>query len=323
MKLGQYKNAIDSFKEAEKVTVVRLGTKDHAIVMNILFNMGQAYSSIALFSFSRESTAAKNKAILCYSESKQISQACFGKQHTSSAEVLGSLGALYAKSGNAWLEILNEEKSDDENDDELAYKSFKQSLSIRKREKGSSNELEIASILQHLGGLCLRRIGYYYRCDDTEALKFANDAMKFLSESLKIQKILLGPDTINTADTHYMIGRAHLNRALALKDNANKVEYEITKAHSSLSTSLNQLLSSQAIKSVGPRLSGELKDSILMKALCHFYLGRVEQTKSEMGIFECSDYDRAKSHYIDALRLFQAEGKHRLSRIEDDVVDLE
>jgi len=30
-------------------------------------------------------------------------------------------------------------------------KSFKQSLYIRKRKKGSSNELEIASVLQHLG----------------------------------------------------------------------------------------------------------------------------------------------------------------------------
>ena len=60
-----------------------------------------------------------------------------------------------------------------------------------------------------------------------------------------------------------------------------------------------------------------------MEALCHFYLGRVEETKSELALL---GHDQAKSHYIDALRLFQTEGKHRLSQMSNSsagLVDLD
>lgn len=146
--------------------------------------------------------------------------------------------------------------------------------------------------------------------------------MNFLSESLKIRKMFLAQDHINIGDTYQSIGIAHLNRALALKNDANKMDSEISKAFKALTSSLairRAFSSTFAKPSDGSKSSDEYRDSILMEAHCLFYLGRVEEIRS--------NHDEAKSHLIDALRLFQTEGKQRLSRINakevDHVVDLE
>lgn len=146
VKSGRFRDAINSYKEAEELTVEKLGTKDHAIVMNILHNMGNAYRSISLSSCSESRVGAKEEAFECYTEAIRISQAFFGKQHVTSAESMQSLGVLYMNASNACLAISNEENRDT-NDDEFAFKSFKESLSIRRRENGSQNDLETAFIL--------------------------------------------------------------------------------------------------------------------------------------------------------------------------------
>lgn len=184
VKLGRLKDAIRSYREAEELTIARLGTKNHAIVMNMNHNMGNAYRAISVSSTSKESRSAKESAVACYSESVRISHAVFGKQHVTSAESLQNLAVLHMRAGNAWLDVLNGEQGDD-NGDELAYKTFKESLSIRRREKGSQNDLETAFILHRLGDLCLRKIGYYYRCDDAEALSFRT--------TLSLARLLCGP----------------------------------------------------------------------------------------------------------------------------------
>ena len=195
-------------------------------------------------------------------------------------------------------------ESDD--DDDLAYKSFKESLLTRRKETGSQNELETAFTLHNLGDLCLRKIGYYYRCDDAETLKLSDDAMNFLSESLKIRKVLLGEDDIIVGDTFQSVGIAHLNRALALKNDVNKMDSERGKAFKALTSAL-ELRRSFSRTNDGSKPPNEYSDSILMEAHCLFYLGCVEESRSK--------YEGAKSHYIDALRLFQAEGKQRLSKM--------
>jgi hypothetical protein len=147
----QFSDACSSYKEAEKLSVARLETKDHVIVMNINHNMGNSYRAIAVSSLSSESRSAKADAVACYLESMRISQVIFGKQHLTYAESMQSLAVLHSKR-NLCLAITKEEANDD-SDNEVAYKAFKESLSIRRREIGGQNDLEMAFILQQLGDL--------------------------------------------------------------------------------------------------------------------------------------------------------------------------
>ena len=50
-----------------------------------------------------------------------------------------------------------------------------------------------------------------------------------------------------------------------------------------------------------PKLSDEHRVSVLMEAHCIFYLGRLEETRSKL--------NEAKAYYIDAMQIFQVEGK--------------
>ena len=310
MKMERYRDAIKSYKEAEALTVAQLGSKDHAIVMNILHNLGNAHRAVYLSSSSKEGLSSKDDAIACYSESIRISQVFFGKQHVTSSESIQDLAILYMKARNICLVISTEEKNND-NDDEFAYKSFKESLSIQKNDE-TPNELEIAVTLQHLGDMCLKKISLYYQSDDSDTLKFVDEAIGFLAESLKIRKLLLGHDSFFIADTYQSMGVAHLNRALALKNDATKMESEIGKASKAFNSALEvrKAVSNTYTKPIDDsKLSNEQKDSILMEAHCLFYLGRVEETRSK--------YDEARSHYDNALTLFRSEGKRRLMRIND------
>ena len=311
MKMGKFRDAIKSYMEAEELTVSRLGSKDHAIVMNILHNLGNAHRAVSLASSSKEAISAKEDAIACYLESIRISQVSFGKQHATSAESMQDMAVLYMKARNLCLAISHEEQNDD-NDDEFAYKSFKDALAVRRKENSSQSELEMAVTLQHLGDLCLKKISLYYQIDDGDTLKFVDEAMNFLAECLKIRKLLLSHDDVNIGDTYQSIGIAHLNRALALKNDANKLNSEMGKAHKALTSALEvrRKFSSTFTQSIDDsKLSVERKDSILMEAHCMFYLGRVEEIRSK--------FDEAKSHYNDALQHFQAEGKRRLSQLND------
>ncbi|KAL7554545.1 hypothetical protein ACHAWF_018004, partial [Thalassiosira exigua] len=306
VKSGRLRDAINSYKEAEELTVARLGTKDHAIVQNILHNMGNAYRTMSLYSRSRQSRSAKENALECYSESIRISQVFMGRNHVTAAESMQNLALLHMRAGNAWLDVLN--NGGDDEDDELAYKSFKESLSIRRRETGSQNELEMASILHHLGQLCVRKIGYYHRrCEDAEALKLVDDALAFLSESLKIRKLSLAHDHPQVGDSYQSLGIAHLNRAIALTSNDTDKESECARAQKALTSALeiHRSYRSSLLAKYGTNSSDEYHDRVLMEALCLFYLGRVGQV--------CSKFGLARSHLVDALKLFQAEGKKMLS----------
>lgn len=166
--------------------------------------------------------------------------------------------------------------------------------------------------LQHLGDMCLKRISLYYQCDDSDTLKFVDEAMTYLAESLKIRKLVLGKENLNIADTYQSIGIAHLNRALALKTDSHRVNSEINKASKALTSALEvrRAISGTFSKPFNvSKLSTDQKDSLLMEAHCLFNLGRVEETLSK--------YDKAKTHYNEALQLFQTEGKRRLSQIDE------
>ena len=122
MKMERFRDAIKSYKKAEELTVEQLGSKDHAIVMNILHNLGNAHRAVYLSSLSsKESKSAKEDAIACYTESIRISQVFFGKQHITSAESIQDLAMLYMKARNLCLAISNEEMNVG-GDDDFAYK---------------------------------------------------------------------------------------------------------------------------------------------------------------------------------------------------------
>ena len=309
---GRFRDACRSYREAEKLTVARLETKDHAIVMNINHNMGNSYRAIAASSLSSESRSAKADAIACYVESMRISQVIFGKQHLTYAESMQSLAVLHS-TRNLCLAITKEEENED-NDDEVAYKAFKESLSIRNREIGGQNDLEIAFILQQLGDLCLRKVSLAeaYSFDDVESLKLVEDAVSFLSESLDIRKRLLDQNHVCIGDTYQSIGIAHLYRAMA---NTDKMHSETTKAFKALTSALEirwAFSNTFASRTNEPTSCDEM-DSRLMEAHCMFYLGRLEETRSKL--------EDAKVYYMDAVRLFQVEGKRRLASLNEKEVN--
>ena len=298
-KSKQYRTAITYFEEAEELTVSRLGTRDHAIVMNILHNMGNSYRAIALSSSRKEMIAAYEKAVDCYSEAIRISQAFYGSQHLSSADSMQNLGVLHMRAGKTWLAIFHmEDKSSNE---ELALKSFKDALKIRKREKGSRNEIEIASILYHMGILSLRKVeknnknGPY---SDTK--KHAEEALKYLNESVKIQERLF----CDTKDTRQSIGIAHMYHAIARNDDIEKKKDDTTKAIEFLTSTL------ESHKTLGtvPSENDNSDDTTLEEAQCLFHLGRAEESRSQ--------HEQAKQHYATALQHFQSEGKRKVTQLE-------
>jgi len=309
MKAGQFREAVSSYREADKLTVKRLETRDHPIQMNINHNLGNAFRAIVSSSSTNDINSAKSDAVACYSESMRISQVLFGKHHVTYAESLQALAVLHTTK-NLCLAIT---KDNDDNDDEIAYNSFRESLSIRKRELGTQNDLETAFILQNLGDLCLRKlsIAEAYSFDDSETLKFVEDAITYLSESLDIRKLVLDQNHASIGTTYQSLGIAHLYRAMACADRMNS---ETNKAFTALTLALQIRKSlSSTLACRNNELSDEIKDSVLMEAHCVFYLGRVEETRSK--------YSEAKAYYLDAMRLFQIEGKRRLTENDDTVLD--
>jgi tetratricopeptide (TPR) repeat protein len=315
MKAGQFREAVSSYREADKLTVKRLETRDHPIVMNINHNMGNALRAIVSSASTNDIDSAKSDAVACYSESMRISQVLFGKHHVTYADSLQSLAVLHTTK-NLCLAITKDQDSDD-NDDEIAYNSFRESLSIRKRELGSQNDLEIAFILQNLGDLCLRKlsIAEAYSFDDTETLKFVEDAISYLSESLEIRKLVLDQNHTSIGTTYQSLGIAHLYRAMACGD---RMSSETNKAFTALTSALQIRKSlSTTLACRNSELSDEINDSVLMEAHCIFYLGRVEETRS--------NFSEAKAFYVDAMRLFQIEGQRRLAESErvDERISIE
>jgi len=299
-KSGQYRTAITYFEEAEELTVSRLGTRDHAIVMNILHNMGNSYRAIALSASRKEMLTAYEKAVACYSEAIRVSQAFYGSQHLSSADSMQNLGVLHMRAGKKWLAIFHMEDKDS-NGDELALKSFKDALKIRKREKGSRNEIEIASILRHMGDLCLRKIEKSNRVGPySETKKLAEEAMKYLNESIKIQQRFFGDDK----DTHQSIGVAHMYHAMAMNDDVDKLKDEMAKAI----TALTSALEAHKTLSTSPFEYDNIDDPALAEAQYLFYLGRAEEGHSQ--------YEQAKQYFASALQHFQAEGKQKVSKLQ-------
>ncbi|EJK45649.1 hypothetical protein THAOC_35729 [Thalassiosira oceanica] len=227
VKLGQLRPAIDSYREAEDLTVDKLGTRDHPIVMSINHNLGNAYKSVWLMSGTRTDSSGKEEAIACYQESVRISQAFYGKHHSSAAESLIGLGQLYMRNDELWLDIQTEEDSNASEDNHLAYKFYREALSIRKREKGgngSQAQQEVGSILCSLGVLRLRR--YEHRRNEAELTGTLDEAVGLLAEGLKASKFG-GQYTLHCRNCYFGLGKAHLARAIAYKDDEEKDEFRV------------------------------------------------------------------------------------------------
>lgn len=308
-KSGQYKDAIKSFQEAEDLTVLRLGTNDHPIVMNILLNLGNAYRSIALVSSSKNKESLRDKAITCYSEAIRISKEFFGNNHVSAADSMQNLAVLHMGTGSAWTAVLKEESLSD-NSDDLAFNLFKDALDIRRNEKTSQSELDAALISYKLGELCLQKIGNFHHQYNIDISKTVDDALKYLSESLKIRKLMLGEDHAEVGNTQLLIGIAHVHRSIALKFDPSKASEEVEKASIALDSAIKihrSILSAFSFDATDDELPDACVSSRAIEAQCLFYLGRLEEIRNK--------HEEAKFQYMKALRLFQSEGKRRVSKI--------
>ncbi|KAL3784127.1 hypothetical protein HJC23_005785 [Cyclotella cryptica] len=302
--LGLLKEAIKSFKEADDSTVERLGTKDHLILSNIKYNMGNAYRQLSLSSLTPEQKDfAKERAMACYSESIRISTTLYGNFHSSTAESIQNQGILYMGSVHPWLNIVHEEWEDEE-DEDIAMDFLKESLRIRKKDKESGSNLEQASTLYFLGNLCLRSIGRNSYRADSDTSKLATDAINFLLESLKIRNLLLGEDHLDVVNTLQCLGQAYLHRSLSAKGNFTKANEDLVKALETLKSSLDLR------SSIKEHAATPYENFIIAKAHCCYLLGHAEEARDRL--------DGAMAHFTSALRLLQTAGKQATVDISKD-----
>lgn len=308
VKLGQLRPAIDSYREAEDLTVDKLGTRDHPIVMSISHNLGNAYKSVWLMSGTRKDGSGKEEAIACYQESVRISQAFYGKHHSSAAESLIGLGQLYMRNDELWLDILTEEDIRASEDNHLAYKFYREALSIRKREKGSNGaqaQQEVGSILCSLGVLRLRR--YEHRRNEAgmlnESTGTLDEAVGLLAEGLKASKFG-GQHTLHCRNCYFGLGKAHMARAIAYKDDEEKVYSELAKCFKAFETGLD------IERSVASKMTSgsDCHSPNLFEACCLFYIGQACHRRCE--------HDKTKENLQSALRIFQSEGRKRLDQLK-------
>ena len=196
-KRSDHNAAISCYNEAEKLTVERLGTRDHIIVSNIVHNLGQVYSEIyrdacmsSLDEFSGD-IDAKIEAIKCFEEVIRISQLTHGFNHMSVSESLQHLAMIYTTKSSLKVTSRSEE------DDKKTMECLEQSLQIR-YSLDQDKSLDAAALFHLLGVLYLR-----------ESDSNIDMTMDVLGTAISIRRMMLGSDHLDVAETLCVMGKAH------------------------------------------------------------------------------------------------------------------
>jgi tetratricopeptide (TPR) repeat protein len=209
-KRNQYDTAIRCFMESKHFTEERLGTSEHNIIGNILFNLGNIYKKIYSAQRDKADQKAKEKAIEAYDESLRIARLVSGPDAMAVAEVMESLAALLMEDDDP--ENFPDRAHDDE---EEATKLMREAVSIRKKHH-SEMSLAFGQSMYYLGLLCLRQqtreeMKNFGRRSSTSRL---DEAIACFSQALRVRKVLLG-DHLEVASTSHYLGLALYKRAAA------------------------------------------------------------------------------------------------------------
>ena len=183
---GNFDSSIRCFLEARELTEARLGTSEHAIIGNILFNIGNVYKKIYHGQSDKANQKAKERAIDSFLESLRIAKMTAGSDSLAAAEVMEALASV----------LMQEEAYNTEDpisaDDDGATSFLRDAVSIRKRYRSEMN-LPFAQSMQHLGLLRLRQHLQGIEKDSSRRDdKKLDEAISSLSQALQVQQTLLG-----------------------------------------------------------------------------------------------------------------------------------
>jgi tetratricopeptide (TPR) repeat protein len=205
---GSFDSAIRCFLEARELTEKRLGTKEHIIVGNLLFNLGNVYKKIYSGRSERSNQKARELAIDAFVESLRIAKVTSGPDSLAAAEVMEALASVLMQ---------DDARSPDERtyaDDDGATSFLRDAVAIRNQHRSEMN-LPYAQSMHHLGLLRLRQqlhdIDEGVSSNDDKKL---DEAISCLSQALRIRRTLLG-DHLDVANSANSLGVALWRRAIS------------------------------------------------------------------------------------------------------------
>lgn len=280
-KRGTFDSAIRCFLEARELTESRLGTSDHAIIGNILFNLGNVYRKIYNGRSEKANQKARERAIDSFVESLRIAKMTSGPDSLAAAEVMEALASVLMQ---------DEAKHPDEctyTDDDGATSFLRDAVSIRNLHRSEMN-LPFAQSLHHLGLLRLRQQLQdldedISRRDD----KKLDEAIACLSQALQVRRTLLG-DHLDVANTANSLGVALWKRAISPYGSRHATVHEAMKQlndalfiRTSFLERLNHNDASAKSRDWSKELDGtEDIGSVVMKTVENMYdIGRVHESQ--------------------------------------------
>jgi tetratricopeptide (TPR) repeat protein len=207
-KRGSFDSAIRCFFEARELTEDRLGTPDHAIVGNILFNLGNVYKKVHNGQSDKVNQKARERAIDSFVESLRITKLTSGPDSLAAAEVMEALASV----------LMTDEGTNPEErnytDDDGATSFLRDAVAIRNQHRSEMN-LPYAQSMHHLGLLRLRQqlqdVDDEFSNRDDKKL---DEAISCLSQALRVRRVLLG-DHLDVANSASCLGVALWKRAIS------------------------------------------------------------------------------------------------------------
>ena len=200
-KRRQYDASIRCFLEARELTEEKLGTCDHPIVGNILFNLGSVYKSIYAAQSRKADQKARERAIECFVESLQITRATTGTESLAVAEVMEALASVLSSEDDS-----GPMKPSAQLEDGGATSFLRDAVSIRSASR-SEMSLAYGQSMHLLGVLSLGRYLVVATSDARLSQKALDEAVSSLSHALRVRRLLLG-DHLEVANTAHRLGVA-------------------------------------------------------------------------------------------------------------------
>lgn len=207
-KRGSFDSAIRCFLEARELTEERLGTCEHVIIGNVLFNLGNVYKKIYNGRSDKANQKARERAIDAFVESLRIAKLTSGPDSLAAAEVMEALASV----------LMQDEATNPDDctytDNDGATSFLRDAVSIRNQHRSEMN-LPYGQSMHHLGLLRLRQ--QLQEVDESISSrddKKLDEAISCLSQALRVRRVLLG-DHLDVANSANSLGVALWKRAIS------------------------------------------------------------------------------------------------------------
>lgn len=214
-KRKKFDSAIRCFIQARQLTEDKLGTADHPIIGNILFNLGNVYRQMNKAPTSENQLKTKNLAIDAFVESLRITKLTSGPDSLVAAEVMESLASLLMEDTTKVSEVSR-------TDDDGAINFLRDAVAIRDKHR-SEMSLQYSLSVHHLGVLRLRNLLEGYHEDLVRNQSNLDQAVFYLSQALHIRRVILG-DHLDVADSANHLGVALWKKTIVSDEIQNNKE---------------------------------------------------------------------------------------------------